>query len=150
MPCEEKKKKWARSTHTWSAVSRVVGRSMSLWICIPSPGPMWLMWLKFEGALIILDLLSGFLMWPQINKTTLAKLRRASMLSRGRAMVWLFDREKEWKDKEWKDVFVFLSRGSNFSVAILHDWSDGRKFFTVFVMKLWVGKLEASQLQLCR
>merc|ERR1719346_691191 len=44
---------------TWSAVSRVVGRSISRWIWIPSPGPMWVMWLKLEGALIILDLLSG-------------------------------------------------------------------------------------------
>ena len=46
---------------TWSAVSRVVGRSISRWIWIPSPGPMWVMWLKLEGALIILDLLSGLL-----------------------------------------------------------------------------------------
>ena len=46
---------------TWSAVSRVVGRSISRWIWMPSPGPMWVMWLKLEGALIILERRSGFL-----------------------------------------------------------------------------------------
>lgn len=41
-----------------SAVSRVVGKSSSRWFWMPSPGPMWLMWLKFVGADISLDLLS--------------------------------------------------------------------------------------------
>ena len=44
-----------------SAVSRVVGRSISLWIWMPSPGPMWLMWLKLLGAEISFDRRSGFL-----------------------------------------------------------------------------------------
>lgn len=44
-----------------SAVSRVVGKSMSLWIWMPSPGPMWEMWLKLDGAEIIFDLRSWFL-----------------------------------------------------------------------------------------
>jgi hypothetical protein len=38
-----------------------VGRSISRWIWMPSPGPMWLIWLKFDGADIILDRRSGFL-----------------------------------------------------------------------------------------
>ena len=44
-----------------SAVSKVVGKSMSLWIWIPSPGPIWEIWLKLEGAEIILERRSGFL-----------------------------------------------------------------------------------------
>ena len=52
---------------TWSAVSRVVGRSISRWIWIPSPGPMCVMWLKLEGALIILDRRSGFLKGKTVN-----------------------------------------------------------------------------------
>ena len=44
-----------------SAVSRVVGRSIRRWIWMPSPGPMWEMWLKLEGADISLERRSGFL-----------------------------------------------------------------------------------------
>ena len=44
-----------------SAVSKVVGKSMSLWIWIPSPGPICEIWLKLEGAEIILERRSGFL-----------------------------------------------------------------------------------------
>ena len=44
-----------------SAVSRVVGKSISLWIWIPSPGPMCEMWLKLEGAEINLERRSWFL-----------------------------------------------------------------------------------------
>ena len=46
---------------TESAVSKVVGKSISLWIWIPSPGPMWLIWLKLEGAEIIFERRSAFL-----------------------------------------------------------------------------------------
>ena len=44
-----------------SAVSRVVGRSMSRWIWMPSPGPMCEMWLKLDGAEISLERRSGLL-----------------------------------------------------------------------------------------
>ena len=46
---------------TVSAVSRVVGKSINLWIWMPSPGPICEIWLKFEGAEIILERRSGFL-----------------------------------------------------------------------------------------
>ncbi len=44
-----------------SAVSSVVGRSISRWIWMPSPGPMCEMWLKFEGAEMSFERRSGFL-----------------------------------------------------------------------------------------
>lgn len=37
------------------------GKSSSRCICIPSPGPIWLMWLKLDGAEIILERRSLFL-----------------------------------------------------------------------------------------
>ena len=60
-----------RQLRTWSAVSSVVGRSISRCICIPSPGPMWLIWLKLEGADIILDRRSGFLQTGTVSMNKL-------------------------------------------------------------------------------
>lgn len=53
---------------TESAVSRVVGKSINRWIWMPSPGPIWEMWLKLEGAEIILERRSGFLNKKQIRQ----------------------------------------------------------------------------------
>ena len=44
------------------------GKSSSRCICIPSPGPIWLMWLKLDGAEIILERRSLFLYILRKNK----------------------------------------------------------------------------------
>ena len=53
----------------WSDLSNW-GKSRSRCIWIPSPGPMWLMWLKLDGAEIIFERRSLFL-YNFINRITL-------------------------------------------------------------------------------
>lgn len=67
---------WIEDPETWccwwwappncSAFSNADGKSRSLCIWMPSPGPIWLMWLKFDGAEIIFDRRSLFL-WGKKN-----------------------------------------------------------------------------------
>ena len=50
-----------------SALSKAEGKSRSRCIWIPSPGPIWLMWLKFDGAEIIFDRRSLLLFAREMN-----------------------------------------------------------------------------------
>lgn len=50
-----------------SALSNAEGKSRSRCIWIPSPGPIWLMWLKFDGAEIIFDRRSLLLFAREMN-----------------------------------------------------------------------------------
>lgn len=50
-----------------SAVSSVVGRSIRRWIWMPSPGPMWEMWLKLDGAEMSFERRSGLVLENAID-----------------------------------------------------------------------------------
>ena len=87
---------------TESAVSRVVGKSINLWIWIPSPGPMWEMWLKFDGAEIILERRSGFLKWE--DKIKMRKLdyifeKNSLFILKIKTNHILLELEPNWKKK---------------------------------------------------
>ena len=56
-----------------SAVSSVVGKSISRWIWMPSPGPMCEMWLKLEGADISFERRSGLLQ-SELDRRSVARI----------------------------------------------------------------------------